>query len=208
MIRKNSLRSSLSSRTTLLLSNLIGLQLILCQGCRWTLTLRSCSDQLQSAKTTLADRLAQLSDIVAHLQDLEDVMMGMLDQQAKVEVVCVLPFQLHGLMSLSQVEFGEQLASIQQHLVSLEHLYNTYTAYETSFNALIIELERRRRYKSAAEEIVRGMTRQLEAMRQGTAIRDLHSCTTTHIYSQKRSLCAKHFAPNTAITCQMIFVHA
>lgn len=38
------------------------------------------SDQLRSAKATLEDRLKKLSDVVAHLEDLEDVMMDMLNQ--------------------------------------------------------------------------------------------------------------------------------
>lgn len=67
-----------------------------------------------------------------------------------------------------QSEFEQHLASLQQHLTSIEHLYITYAAYEHSFNALVVELERRRRYRDAAEEIVRGMSRQLEAMRQGS----------------------------------------
>lgn len=49
----------------------------------------------------------------------------------------------------------------------MEHLYITYSSYETSYHSFLLELDRRRRYRDTAEEITRRMQQQLDAMRQG-----------------------------------------
>ncbi|KAL5526388.1 ATG17 [Sanghuangporus sanghuang] len=117
---------------------------------------KSSHDQLLSAKTDALRRLDKVKEIVAQLDELEGVMSDMLLQQQTVET-----------------EYETQLESLQQHLTTLEHLCITYTQYETSFNSLLLELERRRRYRDAAEEIVRGMARQLDAMRnEETQVRE------------------------------------
>lgn len=68
------------------------------------------------------------------------------------------------------------LASIQQHLTTLEHLYITYISYETSYNSLLLELERRRRYRDATEDLVYGMVRQLDALRDGASSPEYTPC--------------------------------
>ncbi|EJD06985.1 uncharacterized protein FOMMEDRAFT_165630, partial [Fomitiporia mediterranea MF3/22] len=110
---------------------------------------KSSHDQLVSAKQDALVRLGKLGEIVDQLDELEGVMSDMLAQQTDVET-----------------EYEVHLAALQQHLTTLEHLCITFTSYETSFNSLLLELERRRRYKTAMEELVRGMTRQLEALRE------------------------------------------
>ena len=49
----------------------------------------------------------------------------------------------------------------------MEHLHDRYIAYQTAFSKLILELARRRQYREAAENIVRGMMGQLELMTEG-----------------------------------------
>ena len=56
-------------------------------------------------------------------------------------------------------------------LGSVEEFCHTYTAYQTSFNQLLLEIARRRRYKEAAEKIIEGMMSQLTALTEG----DLYS---------------------------------
>ncbi|KAJ7903658.1 autophagy protein Apg17-domain-containing protein [Mycena olivaceomarginata] len=68
-------------------------------------------------------------------------------------------------------ELEESLASInatklilQQHLHTVEHLHQRFVSYRTAFNKLMLEIARRRQYREAAENIVRGMMSQLAAM--------------------------------------------
>jgi autophagy-related protein 17 len=67
-----------------------------------------------------------------------------------------------------QVECEEQLASLQQHLHTVEHLHQRFVSYRTAFNKLMLEIARRRQYREAAENIVRGMMSQLAAMTEGS----------------------------------------
>jgi len=69
------------------------------------------------------------------------------------------------------VESGceENLTLLHQHLLTLEDLQQRFLAYQTAFNKLIIEIARRRQYREAAENIVKGMMSQLEAMTEGEA---------------------------------------
>lgn len=67
-----------------------------------------------------------------------------------------------------QVECEEQLASLQQHLHTVEHLHQRFVSYQTAFNKLMLEIARRRQYREAAENIVRGMMSQLAAMTEGS----------------------------------------
>lgn len=46
----------------------------------------------------------------------------------------------------------------------------TYTSYQSAYNTLLVELDRRRRYREAAEQRVHDMSRELEAMRDGDFI--------------------------------------
>jgi autophagy-related protein 17 len=66
-----------------------------------------------------------------------------------------------------QTECEEQLTGLEQHLSTLEHLHQQFQSYQTSFSKLILELARRRQYREAAENIVKGMMTQLEAMTDG-----------------------------------------
>lgn len=61
----------------------------------------------------------------------------------------------------------EELSGLHDHMLAVEHLHDRYIAYQTAFSKLILELARRRQYREAAENIVRGMMVQLEAMTEG-----------------------------------------
>jgi len=74
-------------------------------------------------------------------------MTDMLQHQEQIEADCV-----------------ERMSHLQAHLMTLEDLHHKYTSYQFSYNKLLIELARRRQYREAAENIVRGMMAQLEAM--------------------------------------------
>lgn len=61
-----------------------------------------------------------------------------------------------------------ELDALHLHLTTLEQLHEQYVAYRMAFNKLLLEIARRRQYREAAENIVRGMARQLVSMTEGT----------------------------------------
>jgi autophagy-related protein 17 len=69
-------------------------------------------------------------------------------------------------------------------------------SYQTAFNKLILELARRSQYREAAENIVRGMMSQLEAMTEGTSHR-LRACVfivnTSFVASAEENQVRSHF---------------
>ncbi|KAJ7650373.1 autophagy protein Apg17-domain-containing protein [Roridomyces roridus] len=91
--------------------------------------------------------LAHLHTILDDLDELGEIMTEMLQTQDAVEISC-----------------EEQLAGLQQLLLTVEHLHDRYVSYRTAFNKLMLEMARRRQYREAAENIVRGMMSQLAAM--------------------------------------------
>ena len=66
-----------------------------------------------------------------------------------------------------QADFESHLASLQMHLTTLEHLSLTYTAYQHSYNNLLVEMDRRRRYRDQTQQILDTFAAQLEAGRNG-----------------------------------------
>ena len=66
-----------------------------------------------------------------------------------------------------QAECAEQLGGLQQHLLTLEDLHHRFLSYQTAFNKLLVEIARRRMYQEAAENIVKGIMNQMEAMTEG-----------------------------------------
>ncbi|GLB40493.1 putative autophagy protein Apg17 [Lyophyllum shimeji] len=104
-------------------------------------------EKLQAAKEASQTSLSLLSHTLDDLDELGDIMLEMLQTQDEVETKC-----------------EEELSGLQSHLLTIEHLRNRYVSYQTAFNKLILELARRRQYREAAENIVRGMMAQLEAM--------------------------------------------
>lgn len=93
----------------------------------------------------------------------------MLQTQDEVQVCSffVNSQDLDELNVYRQAKCEEELNGLHDHVLTLEHLRNRYISYQLAFNKLILELARRRQYREAAENIVRGMTAQLEAMTAG-----------------------------------------
>ena len=66
-----------------------------------------------------------------------------------------------------KVDCDSRLSALHQNLVAIEDLIRQFNAYRLSYGKLLIEIARRRQYKEAAENIVRSMVTQLEAMSDG-----------------------------------------
>ena len=69
-----------------------------------------------------------------------------------------------------QTQFEDHLDALHEHLTTFRGLHNTYSAYQVSYNNLLIELERRRRFRDAANRIIQEMKNQLDAIREGKNI--------------------------------------
>ncbi|KAG5645529.1 hypothetical protein DXG03_005804 [Asterophora parasitica] len=105
------------------------------------------NEKLQATKEMSQSHLSLLAHTLDDLDELGDIMVEMLRTQEEVEA-----------------KFEEELNGLQNHLLTIEHLHDRFVSYQTAFNKLILELARRRQYREAAENIVKGMTAQLEAM--------------------------------------------
>ncbi|KAJ7475766.1 autophagy-related protein 17 [Mycena latifolia] len=110
-------------------------------------SINTTSELLANSQEEAKKNLAHLHTILDDLDELGEIMTEMLQTQDAVENDC-----------------DEQLASLQQHLLTVEHLHERYVSYRTAFNKLMLEIARRRQYREAAENIVRGMMSQLAAM--------------------------------------------
>ena len=66
-----------------------------------------------------------------------------------------------------QVECKEHISQLEHRLTTVEELHHRYTSYQYSYNKLVVELVRRRKYMEAATKIVQGMSKELKAMAEG-----------------------------------------
>ncbi|KAF7330456.1 Kinase activator [Mycena venus] len=110
-------------------------------------SINATNELLANSQDDAKKNLAHLHTILDDLDELGEIMTEMLQTQDAVEIEC-----------------EEQLASLQQHLLTVEHLHQRFVSYRTAFNKLMLEIARRRQYREAAENIVRGMMSQLAAM--------------------------------------------
>ncbi|KAJ7773175.1 autophagy-related protein 17 [Mycena metata] len=110
-------------------------------------SINATNELLANSQEDARKNLAHLHTILDDLDELGEIMTEMLQTQDVVEREC-----------------EEQLASLQQHLLTVEHLHERFVSYRTAFNKLMLEIARRRQYREAAESIVRGMMAQLAAM--------------------------------------------
>ncbi|TDL25651.1 hypothetical protein BD410DRAFT_784690 [Rickenella mellea] len=106
-------------------------------------------EQIESARRTSQGCLDKQREDLDQLDDLGDLISVMLEQQQDVET-----------------ESQPHFAALEAHTATLETLHGTYTSYRSSYNGLLLEMERRRRYRDATELIVREMTKQLEGTRE------------------------------------------
>ncbi|GBE87793.1 autophagy protein Apg17-domain-containing protein [Sparassis latifolia] len=104
-------------------------------------------EQLLTAKRTAEQHLDTHRKTLDDLDELGDIMTEMLERQEAVES-----------------ESNEHLAQLHHHLLSIDDLQHRFASYQYSYNKLLLELERRRQYRNSAEEIVKGMMAQLDAM--------------------------------------------
>ncbi|KAK7033021.1 kinase activator, partial [Favolaschia claudopus] len=111
------------------------------------MSINDINHMLATSQTDAKKHLVQLHTVLNDLDELGEIMTEMLQTQDAIEVEC-----------------DERLASLQQHLVTVEGLHQHYVLYRTAFNKLMLEIARRGQYREAAENIVRGMMSQLAAM--------------------------------------------
>jgi len=94
--------------------------------------------------------------------------------------------------------------------VAIEDLIRQFNAYRLSYGKLLVEIARRRQYKEAAENIVRSMMAQLEAMSDGKFLflrRPAHLCITDDIPEERlvrESFNAEHGAHLPSDLCLYI----
>ena len=128
------------------------------------------SEQLARNREDLRQDLDHLNNVVDNLDELGDIMVLMLTTQDTIEVYPYSYSLLHNTNLqpfLTQEKAEASLDALYQHLSTLEHLHERYVAYRMAFNKLILEIGRRRQYREAAENIVKGMMKQLESMTEG-----------------------------------------
>ncbi|KAJ7494648.1 autophagy-related protein 17 [Mycena galericulata] len=105
------------------------------------------NELLVNSQEDAKKNLAHLHTILDDLDELGEIMTEMLQTQDAVENDC-----------------EDQLTSLRQHVLTVEHLHERFVSYRAAFNKLMLEIARRRQYREAAENIVRGMMSQLAAM--------------------------------------------
>jgi len=130
--------------------------------------------QLVDAKSSSQVRLDEYKKILDDLDELGDIMAEMLAQQEEIED-----------------ETQEHLSALSERLGVIDQLYAHYVQYQISFNKLLEETARRRRYIEAVGRIVEGMAKQLEDM-----VQEEHSV--------RESFNAEHFDHLPADICLFI----
>ena len=127
------------------------------------------SEQLTRTREDLRRDLDHLNSVLDNLDELGDIMVLMLTTQDSIEVHPYSYPLLHNTNKIfsTQEKAEASLDALYHHLLTLEHLHERYVAYRMAFNKLILEIGRRRQYREAAENIVKGMMKQLESMTEG-----------------------------------------
>ncbi|KZT07651.1 uncharacterized protein LAESUDRAFT_724631 [Laetiporus sulphureus 93-53] len=103
--------------------------------------------QLLVSKRKAQEHLETHRQMLTDLDELGEIMSEMFERQQVVEN-----------------ESTEHLALLQHHLITIEDLYHRFTSYQYSYNKLLLELVRRRKYRDTAEHIVKRMVAELDAM--------------------------------------------
>lgn len=65
--------------------------------------------------------------------------------------------------------------TLNDYLESLLTLRSTYQTYQMSYNALVLEMDRRRRYRDSMESLVQEMREKLGRLRDGASVIYGHS---------------------------------
>lgn len=118
----------------------------------------------------------------------------MLQTQESVEVRYLRKLLSTFFTRLLKIQVDEELKGLQEQLDPLKALHGHFVAYRTAFNKLLLEMERRRQYREAAENIVRGMMKQLDSMTEGTFSPSYaFLLVTTDIYLSEENRVRNHF---------------
>jgi len=112
-------------------------------------------EELRSAKQVFQQYLQKHRGTLEDLEKLGDIMDDVLRRQDEIDADC-----------------NTRLDALHQNLVTIEDLIRQFNAYRLSFGKLLVEVARRRQYKDAAENIVRGMMAHLEAMSEERLVRE------------------------------------
>ncbi len=116
---------------------------------------------------SLTGDLVRLNSVLDDLEELGDIMGEMLHNQDEVEVRSSVIRDVPVTKHISQSKCEEGLNSLHEQILTIRDLHERYVSYRTAFNKLIVEIARRRYYKEATENIVKGMIDQLMAMTEG-----------------------------------------
>ena len=65
--------------------------------------------------------------------------------------------------------------TLNDYLESLLTLRSTYETYQISYNALVLEIDRRRRYRNSMESLVQEMREKLGRLRDGESLIYMYS---------------------------------
>jgi len=104
------------------------------------------------------------------------------------------------------VRVSEELRHLYDHLEALQNTFHTpYVKYRTAFTKLLLEMERRRRYKKSAEDIVRGMIKQLNSMTEGIDLSYFEPVISLNLPLQRRTMLDIDSMWSMAIVCPWIF---
>lgn len=60
--------------------------------------------------------------------------------------------------------------SLKTHYIALQELEETYHSYQLAYDHLIVEMDRRARYRGAAQAMAEQMAMQLQSMRNGMSL--------------------------------------
>jgi hypothetical protein len=94
-------------------------------------------------------------------------------------------------------------------LLALSGLTQHYTSFQFSFRRLLVEMARRGHYKEAADQIVRGMMVQLEAMAEGMSALLSHFIYFYHVIFFRRSASQGRVLPGSwpVLALRYLFFH-
>ncbi|KDQ59057.1 hypothetical protein JAAARDRAFT_127658 [Jaapia argillacea MUCL 33604] len=104
-------------------------------------------ERLTKAKTIVQEQVNGHRQTLDDLDELGEIMGAMLHRQQLVES-----------------ETQTRLPPLQIHLLTLSSLHSHFSSYLQAYNRLLIEVERRRRYRDVVGRIVEGMKGQLDEM--------------------------------------------
>jgi len=106
-------------------------------------------DETLRTKNDLQASLAIRSRVLDSLDFLGDKMESMLQEQSDIELETQTTYQ-----------------TLNDYLESLMTLRSTYETYQLSYNALVLEMDRRKRYRDFIEATVQEMKQRLEKLRE------------------------------------------